>query len=62
MFAVYLDEWQKKYTNYKAALCEAEGKTKPINLHSKVFAVYLDEWQKKYASYQADLHEVDGKI
>ena len=25
---------------------EAEGKTKPINLHSKVFAVYLEEWQK----------------
>ena len=62
MFAVYREEWQKKYANYQAALREAEGKTKPINLHSEVFAVYHDEWQKKYANYRAALREAEGKI
>ena len=51
VFAVYLDKWQKKYANYQAALHEAAGKRKPINLHSEVFAVYLDEWKEKYINY-----------
>ena len=62
MFAVYLDEWQKKYTNYQAALREAKGRTKLINLHSELFAVYNDEWQKKYANYKAAPCEAEGKI